>query len=53
VKVLRILLLISAGFILVSFLKESEWVKNMFPDVEYKFLWEVEGDKGRIDIIEK
>ncbi len=49
----RILLAIAAGFILVSFIKESEWVKNMFPDVEYKYLWEVDGGTINVDIEER
>ena len=27
--------------------------KNMFPDVEYRWLWEVDGDKINVDIEEK
>ena len=49
----RILLAVAAGFILVSFLKESKWVKNMFPDVEYRWLWEVDGGTINVDIEEK
>ena len=49
-KLLNIIILIIVLFFFVALLKESEWIEDMWPEIEPEWIWSVEGDRINVGV---
>ena len=52
-KPLNIIILLIVLSFFVVLLKESQWVEDMWPEVEVDWIWNVEGDRIKVDVKEE
>ena len=49
-KPLNIIILVLVLAFFVALLKESQWIEDMWPDIEVDWIWNVEGDRINVDV---
>tara|TARA_R100000963_G_scaffold21946_1_gene15282 strand:- start:1039 stop:1194 length:156 start_codon:yes stop_codon:yes gene_type:complete len=49
-KPLNIIILVLLLAFFIALLKESQWVEDMWPDIEVDWIWNVEGDRINVGI---